>query len=208
MGYLEPVEQAVQRLMRRLAEGEINPRLYIQRGMASFQLGHVEAAIDDFDRAEPLNPALTPYFWQRGIAYYYAERFADGARQFEVDLSVNGSNVEETVWRYLCQAQLDGAVTARQALARVGGDSRPVMGWVYGLFSGTCSAEQVLDQYRDAGRRDLFYSRLYVGLYLEAERDRERSRDFITQPAEMQVLEDYMGWVAVVHRHLRGWGRG
>jgi len=175
--------------------------------MASFQLGHVEAAIDDFDRAEHLNPALTPYLWQRGIAYYYAERFAAGARQFEVDLSINGYDVEETVWRYLCQAQLLGAAAARQALAPVGDDSRSVMGWVYSLFSGTCSAEQVLDQYRDAGRRDLFYSRLYVGLYFEAERDRERSYYFITQAADMQVLEDYMGWVAVVHRHLRGWGR-
>jgi lipoprotein NlpI len=110
---------AIQRLTRSL---EINPhdtQLYIQRGMASFQLGDIAASIDDFDRAEQLNPALTPYLWQRGIAYYYAERYEDGARQFEADLAVNGHDVEETVWRYLCQAQVQGARAAREALLPV-----------------------------------------------------------------------------------------
>jgi hypothetical protein len=64
----------------------------------------------------------------------------------------------------------------------------------------------VLAQCRDAGRRDRFYSSLYVGLYFEAERDREHACHYITQAAGMQVIEDYMGWVAIVHQRLRGWG--
>jgi len=79
------------------------------------------------------------------------------------------------------------------------------MNRVYALFAGACSAEQVITQYRDAGRRDRFYSHLYVGLYFEAARDGERARHHIGQAAEMQILEDYMGWVARVHQHLRGW---
>ena len=202
---LTTVTSEVLRLTRSLAADPQNPQLYMQRGMASFQLGDIEAAIDDFDRAEDLNPALTPYLWQRGIAYYYAERFDDGVRQFEVDLSVNEHDVEETVWRYLCQAQVQGARAARDGLLPVRNDPRPVMGRVYQLFAGACDAQQLVSQYRDAGRRDRFYSHLYLGLYFEAKRHPERARHYITLAAEMQVMEDYMGWVAIVHQRLRGW---
>jgi hypothetical protein len=173
--------------------------------MAAFQLGSIVAAIDDFDRAEHLNPALTPYLWQRGIAYYYAERFAEGAKQFEADLTVNGRDVEETVWRYLCQAQEQGVYAARQSLFPVRHDPRPVMGWVYKLFAGACEAERVIAHTRDSGPRVRLYSHLYVGLYYEAEREPERACHYITQAAQMQVVEDYMGWVAMVHQRLRGW---
>jgi tetratricopeptide (TPR) repeat protein len=206
MRELTTVTSEVLRLTRSLAVDPHHPQLYIQRGMARFQLGDIAAAIDDFDRAEDLNPALTPYLWQRGIAYYYAERFGDGARQFEVDLSVNEHDVEETVWRYLCQAQAQGARAAREGLLPVRNDPRPVMSWVYQLFAGARDAEQLIAQYRDAGPRDRFYSHLYLGLYFEAERDLENARHYITEAADMQVVEDYMGWVAIVHQRLRGWG--
>src|SRR3990172_3438692 len=134
----------VHRLTRSLEADPHNAQLYIRRGMASFQLGDIAGSIDDFDRAEQLNPALTPYLWQRGIAYYYAERFEDGAQQFEADLSVNKHDVEETVWRYLCQAQFQGAPAARVALLPVRSDPRPVMGQVYELFAGACIAEQMV----------------------------------------------------------------
>src|SRR5919108_5438019 len=120
------VAHEVQRLTRLLETEAHNPQLYVRRGMAYFKLGKILAAIADFDRAEHLNPALTPYLWQRGIAYYYVERFADGAKQFEIDLTVNGHDVEETVWRYLCQAQMQGAPAARADLLSVKHDPRPV----------------------------------------------------------------------------------
>jgi tetratricopeptide (TPR) repeat protein len=202
---LSSVASEVQRLATALAENPLNAQLYIQRGMASFQLGDIGAAIEDFDRAEHLLPTLTPYLWQRGIAYYYAERFEDGARQFEVDLSVNGHDVEETVWRYLCQAQLHGVNAARSMLLPVRNDSRPVMNRVYDLFAGACSADEMIGQYRTAEQRNRFYSHLYVGLYFEAARYSARARHHIAEAVEMQILEDYMGWVAIVHQRLRGW---
>jgi tetratricopeptide (TPR) repeat protein len=173
--------------------------------MAYFKLGHIAEAIADFDRAEHLNPALTPYLWQRGLAYYYAERFADGARQFEVDLTVNQHDVEETVWRYLCQAQCQGTQAARASLFPLRNEARPVMAWVYKLFAGECDAAMVFAQHRDAGQREQFYCYLYIGLYYEAERDEPRARQYITQAAAMEFVDDYMGWVAMVHRRLRGW---
>lgn len=202
---ISPVTSEVQRLTRALEADPHNTQLYIKRGMASFQQGDIDASIDDFDRAERLNPALTPYLWQRGIAYYYAARFEDGAKQFETDLTVNGNDVEETVWRYLCQAQAHGADAARHALLPVWDDSRPVMSGVYQLFAGTVEPEGVIAQYGDAGRREHFYSALYVGLYYEAERDPEGARHYVSLAADMHVTEDYMGWVAIVHQRLRSW---
>ena len=205
MIHMAILESELQRLTRHLDTDPHRPTVYIQRGMTYFKLGHIAEAIADFDRAEHLNPALIPYLWQRGLAYYYAERFTDGANQFEVDLTVNKHDVEETVWRYLCQAQIQGTQVARASLLPVRHDARPVMAWVYKLFAGECDAEMVLAQYRDAGQREQFYSHLYVGLYYEAERDEPRARQHITQAAAMQVVDDYMGWVAMVHQHLRGW---
>jgi lipoprotein NlpI len=202
---VSPVTSEVRRLTRALEADPQNAQLHIKRGMASFQLVDIAASIDDFDQAERLDTALTPYLWQRGIAYYYAERFEDGAKQFETDLTVNGHDVEETVWRYLCQAQAQGADAARLALLPVRDDSRPMMSWVYQLFAGTCQPEVVITQYGDAGRHQRFYSAIYVGLYFEAERDPQRARQYICQAADMQVTEDYMGWVAIVHQRLRGW---
>src|SRR5688500_1735253 len=173
MDHFSTLASAVQHLTKSIEVDPKSPQLYIQRGMVSFQLGEIAASIDEFERAEHLHPALTPYLWQRGIAYYYAERFEDGARRFEADLAVNGHDVEETVWRYLCQAQLHGARTARDELLPVRDDARPVMGRVYQLFAGACEAEGVIARYRNAGRRERFYSSLYVGLCYEAERDRD-----------------------------------
>jgi tetratricopeptide (TPR) repeat protein len=207
MNHVALLESALQRLTRHLDTDLHQPKVYIERGMTYFKLGHIAEAIADFDRAEHLNPALTPYLWQRGLAYYYARRFADGAQQFEVDLTVNKHDVEETVWRYLCQAQLQSAQVAREGLLPVQNDSRPVMGWIYKLFAGGCHAETVLAQYRGAGQREQFYSHLYVGLYYEAERDEPRARQYITQAAAMQIVDDYMGWVAMVHQRLRGWNK-
>jgi tetratricopeptide (TPR) repeat protein len=81
------------------------PQAYVRRGMVNFKLAKIDESIADFDRAELLAPRLLPYLWQRGLSYYYAERFEEGAKQFEVDLTVNAQDVEETVWRYLYRSR-------------------------------------------------------------------------------------------------------
>lgn len=197
------LEADLERLTARLTAAAPSANAYVQRGMMQFKLGRIAASIADFDQAEQLNPALTPYLWQRGLSYYYAARFADGARQFEVDLQVNAQDVEETVWRYLCQAQLQDAQSAREALLAVRNDPRPVMATVYALFAGDCHPEALLTVASD--RRERFYGHLYAGLYYEAERDAAGARHHITEAAAMQVLDDYMGWLAIVHQSQRGW---
>src|SRR5262249_28245791 len=142
MHHVSVLESEVQHLTKRLEADPRHPEVYIRRGMTYFKLGDMTAAIGDFDHAERLKPALTPYLWQRGLAYYYAVRFADCMQQFTVDLTVNGHDVEETIWRYLCQAQLQGAGVARDGLLPVRHDPRPVMAWIYRLFAGECDTER------------------------------------------------------------------
>ena len=207
MDHAATLAHALQELTQRLAATPQHPTLYVQRGMVYFKLGDMAAAIGDFDDAEALDAALTPHLWQRGLAYYYAGRFADGVKQFTIDLTVNAHDVEETIWRYLCQAQVHGAHAARADLYPVREDSRAVMQWIYQLFAGECDAATVLAQYHNGNRRDRMYSHLYVGLYHEAHRDTALARQHIGQAAELQFVADYMGWVAIIHRQLRGWDK-
>lgn len=181
------------------------PQAYIRRGMAHFKLANIEESIQDFDRAEQLDPRLSPYLWQRGLSYYYAERFKEGAKQFEVDLTVNAQDVEETVWRYLCIARLKGVTEARNSLLVVRNDPRLVMRSVYELFAGNCTINDVLAAGHKEGKRGNFYSHLYIGLYCEAESDNERACQYILKAAKEYPLNDYMWHLACVHKALRRW---
>lgn len=187
-----------------------NPQIYVRRGMTHFKLGQIAASIQDFDRAEQLDPQLTPYLWQRGLSYYYADRFAEGVQQFETDLTVNGQDVEETVWRYLCMAQLQDAVTARKGLLPVRNDPRPIMRSVYDLFAGTLTPAELVEIGLQTGSQGKFYGSLYAGLYYEANRDAEQAKLWIEQAVQVfqtqYRTEDYMGYLAIVHQQIRRWG--
>ncbi|BAY40145.1 hypothetical protein NIES2111_45280 [Nostoc sp. NIES-2111] len=182
-----------------------NPNAYIRRGMVKFQLAKIDESIDDFDTAEKLDSRLKPYLWQRGLSYYYADRFAEGAKQFEIDLTVNSQDVEETVWRYLCMARVVGVTEARQQLLTVKNDPRRVMRSVYDLFAGNCTADDVLNVGQAEGVKGLFYSHLYLGLYYEVENNGDLAQTYIVKAADKYKLDDYMWYLAQVHKKLRGW---
>lgn len=182
-----------------------NPNAYIRRGMVKFQLAKIDESIDDFDTAEKLDSRLKPYLWQRGLSYYYADRFDEGAQQFEIDLTVNSQDVEETVWRYLCMARLVGVTEARHQLLTVKNDPRRIMRSIYDLFAGNCTADDVLNVGQAEGVKGLFYSYLYLGLYYEAENNGDLAQEYIVKAADKYKLDDYMWYLAQVHKKLRGW---
>ncbi|MGE5656711.1 MAG: tetratricopeptide repeat protein [Actinomycetota bacterium] len=182
-----------------------NCQAYIRRGMTYFKLAKIAEAIADFDTAEQLDPRLTPYLWQRGLAYYYAGRFSEGAKQFELDLTVNGQDVEETVWRYLCIAQQFGVTEAQTSLLPVRNDSRLVMRQIYELYAGNCSVEDAIAAGQKEGKRGNFYSHLYLGLFYEAAGETAQSQAYIVKALEDYAIEDYMCSLARVHQTVRGW---
>ncbi|MBD2693761.1 tetratricopeptide repeat protein [Anabaena catenula] len=199
------LENQLQRWNEIIRNQPNNPNAYIQRGMFYFKLAKIEESIQDFDTAEKLDSQITPYLWQRGLSYYYAQRFAEGAKQFEIDLTVNSQDVEETVWRYLCIARLSGVTEARNSLLPVKNDSRQIMRSVYDLFAGNCTTDDVLNVGELQGVKGNFYSHLYLGLYYEAENNVELAQEYIVKAADNYKIDDYMWYLAVVHKNLRKW---
>ena len=180
-----------------------DPNAYVRRGMAQFKSANITESIQDFDKAEQLDPRIQPYLWQRGLSYYYAQRFEEGAQQFEIDLTVNAQDVEETVWRYLCIAQSKNSSEARKTLLPVRNDRREIMRWIYDLFAGKATPEVVLAMAR--GSREEFYAHLYVGLYYESSRSIELAKTHIIKATSDYELDDYMWHLARIHQQLRGW---
>lgn len=92
--------------------------LYQRRGVEQFKLGRFKESIVDFDKFIELEPGQERSHWQRGISYYYAGRFADGARQFAAYQTFDDNDVENAVWRFLCMARDVGVPKARASLLR------------------------------------------------------------------------------------------
>jgi len=162
-----------------------------------------------FDQLVEVVPAAEPDLWQRGLAFYYAERFEDGRRQFELHKTVNPNDVENPAWHFLCVAKLEGVPAARGRLLPVGEDPRVPMREILDLYAGRCEPAAVVAAAEkgepEARRNQLCYAHLYLGLFHEAAGDVEKARDHITQAAGAFRMDHYMGNVAVMHARLRGW---
>ena len=191
---------------------ERNPELataYYVRGRASFQAGRVKAAVSDFDRYTKLEPRQAPRQWERGIALFYAERFREGARQFEDYQTFDGNDVENSVWRFLCLVPVVGLQQARATMLPIENDRRVPMMQIYKMYRGEMTPEQVLEAVEQgepspemrSGR--LFYARLYLGLYYEALGDKPKARKYILLAADEHrndaKINHYMWSVADVH---------
>jgi len=198
-------EKAVAAYSRALELDPSRTGIYQWRGSEQFKLGHIQESIHDFDAFLKDRPDQAPHHWQRGISYYYAGQYKEGRAQFELHQKVNAHDVENAVWHFLCVAAVEGSDKAREALIPITGDSRVPMAEVYALFAGQGAAEEVLSAVEkgevsaERRRQHLFYARLYLGLYYEATKDKEKCREHILKAAELSDAGNYMGAVARVH---------
>ena len=171
-----------------------------QRAVADFERGQIDAAADGFDQVAELLPQQAPHLWQRGIALYYAERYADCIEQFESHRTVNPNDVENAVWHFLCVASAESPAAAEAALLPVGPDSRLPMREVYQMFSGDLAPAEVMTAAGDSlsGR---FYAHLYLGLYFEALGRADEALEQIEMAADDRYARagGYMHMVASVH---------
>ena len=162
-----------------------------------------------FDQLVSAVPGAEPDLWQRGLALYYAERFQDGRKQFELHRTVNPNDVENPAWHFLCVAKLEGTEVARRNLLPVGKDPRVPMEEILEFYAGRGEPAAVLAAAEqgagEARRNQLCYAHLYLGLYHEAAGDVEKARQHITQAAGPFRMDHFMGRVAVMHAKLRGW---
>ena len=186
-----------------------SPNALEQSGSEHFRAGRFTESVAAFDEEIRLDPRRAPWHWKRGISLYYAGRYADGAKQFEGYQTVDDNDVENAVWRFLCQVR-DPAVGLEQARKRIlpiKNDGRVPMMQIYSLYRGdakpedvvaACTADKPSDAVRDAR---LFYARLYLGLYYEAlGKDDDAYRELLE--AKRLRIAHYMWDVAVVHTDL------
>jgi lipoprotein NlpI len=184
-----------------------------RRGDQRFFQGDISGAIADFDAFLAIYPDQDPYHWQRGLAYYYAEQYDLGKAQFERHQTVNGQDVENAVWHFLCAVRAPGGSVeqARQDLIPIERDSRIPMREVHALFAGTGTVEAVLAAASPSAnelsleeRDHLCYAHLYIGLYHEALGETEQCAHHIRLAAYDYAMDHYMGKIAQVHAKLRG----
>lgn len=185
----------------------LDSRALDRRGDEHLKAGRFAEAVADFDAAIALEPRLEPYHWRRGIAHYYAKMYEAGAAQFELHRSVNGNDVENAAWHFLCVAPWKGADAAREGMLPVEPDSRVPMMVVYEMFAGRKTPDDVLAAAAAASdtrqaESALFYGHLYVGLYHEALGDAELAEKHIRIAATEHTSPHYMGDVARIHATL------
>lgn len=185
-------------------------RLYNARGASRFQNGDVAGSIQDFDEAIRRQPKLERSHWQRGISYYYTGEYNLGAKQFEMYQTYDAADVENVVWRFLCQAQAGGRTPAAIAKARAdmlplgAMDRRVPMMEIDSLFRGKGTIDAVFAAARaDAPapqtlHQRLFYAHLYVGLYHEVTNEPTAAREHLLAADKLRI-EHYMWDVAHVH---------
>lgn len=167
------------------------------RGELNFKAGHFKESVADFDRVIELVPRQAPHHWQRGISLYYAKRFADGRKQFELHQTVNPNDVENAAWHFLCAVRGRGVTNARASMLPVGRDGRVPMAEIEELYRGTGSVERILAASRSGDA--LFYAHLYLGLYFDVFGDATKAREHIAKAAGEFSSGHYMGDVARVH---------
>lgn len=187
-------------------EAQLSPRERDRRGDEHLLAGRFAEAMADFDAYLEAEPEADPYHWRRGIACYYAERYEEGAAQFERHRLVNPADVENAAWHYLCRARLSGVESAREGLLPVGFDARAPLMRVYELYAGRSTPEEVLaeaeaqpEQRRASAR---FYAHLYLGLFHEVGGEAERARHHLELAATTYASPGYMGDVARMHAAL------
>jgi lipoprotein NlpI len=181
-----------------------NARLHNTRGSMRFEAGDIKGSLADYDRAIKLAPALNQRHWQRGIVCYYADKFAEGAKQFAAYQTFDDNDVENVVWRFACMARDEGVEKARKKMLKVRLDRRIPMMKIYAMFRGEVKPEDVMKAAETDGASperlnyQRFYANYYVGLYLESIGKPDLARRHLLA-APKYKNDHYMWHVARVH---------
>lgn len=185
------------------------PDALFQEGVSAFFAAKPKESVAAFDKLIALAPEAKPQLWQRGLSLYYAGDFQAGREQFEVHQTVNGNDVENAAWHFLCIAKSEGVEAARKVFIPIEGDTRIPMKEVHALFAGKGSEEAVLKAAEEGEgerlRNHRCYAHLYLGLYFEALGDDAKAKQHMLKAAKDFSMDHYMGRVAQVHVKLRGW---
>eukprot|EP00268_Persea_americana_P049273 TRINITY_DN5272_c0_g1_i14.p1 TRINITY_DN5272_c0_g1~~TRINITY_DN5272_c0_g1_i14.p1 ORF type:complete len:269 (+),score=43.31 TRINITY_DN5272_c0_g1_i14:134-940(+) len=180
----------------------------VRRGMQLFRQGDVHGSLVEFDKAIELDPRQKAYLWQRGLTLYYLDRFEEGAEQFRLDIAVNPNDIEESIWCFLCEAQLYGVDEARKRFLEVGRDPRPVMHEAYNMFKDGGDPSKFVSEFLNGQQHEYFYASLYAGLYYESQNNPDAAKFHLVAACQSPYglsSGDYMASLATVHCLCRNW---
>ncbi|ERN03338.1 uncharacterized protein LOC18431475 isoform X1 [Amborella trichopoda] len=180
----------------------------IRQGMQLFRQGDVQGSLDAFDKAIELDPRQKAYLWQRGLSLYYLSRFEEGAKQFRLDVAKNPNDTEESIWCFLCEAQLCGPDEARRCFLEVARDPRPVMREAYTMFKDGGDPDKLVSTFLYGKENEYFYAALYAGLYYESQNDSKSAKNLILAASQSPYAlrsDDYMASLSKVHCNYRDW---
>lgn len=172
----------------------------IRRGMLLFRQGDVPGSLVEFDKAIELDPRQKAYLWQRGLSLYYLDRLEEGAEQFRLDVAQNPNDTEESIWCFLCEAQLYGVNEARKRFLEVGEDPRPVMREAYNMFKMVANLKSLLLHFRMDGRMRFSMLLYMLGFILNL-------RTKLMQPSFMYLLHANLlmdRGLRIIWSHLQG----
>lgn len=180
------------------------PQALLDRAVTEFEQGHFAASAKTFDELVAVMPGREADLWQRGIALYYAGRYADCRRQFELHRTVNPDDVENAAWHFLCVAREQNAAAARAALLPVGPDPRSPMREIYQMFAGRMQPQDMIKAAGESASAK-FYAELYAALHYEALGQTALALQHIKAAAADQYAGTggYMHMVARVHLRAR-----
>ncbi|MEM9940155.1 MAG: hypothetical protein AAF939_01115 [Planctomycetota bacterium] len=192
-----------------------NLRFQFFYGSVAFAAGEVKQSAAAFDQVVQLDPTIEPSLWQRGLAYYYADRFKDGVAQFETHQTVNTQDVENAVWHLLCASKISDLQQARKQLIPISEDGRVPMTEIYEMFAGRKTPADVHEAAKqtsvyvkpDSERHRLqrYYAHLYIGLYQEMMGESELAKASLEKAVLVNPLpkDNFMGAVAQTHLTVR-----
>lgn len=187
------------------------PEVHDRMGDALLKLGRFQESIAAFDKYLESRPKFAPDHWRRGIALYYAGRFDDGRKQFDIHRTVNPEDVENSAWHYLCNARATSPKKAREDLIPVTKDARVPMKEVLELFAGKLKPADVIaavEATKLSGEKlkeARFYAHLYVALFYESEGDAKKALEHLTIAVEQYKIGHYMWDVGNAHlKMLKG----
>lgn len=182
-------------------------------GAAEFMRGDMKAALEAWDHQVKVHKASYAPHWQRGIALYYAGRYKEGREQFEAYQAVDGNDVENSVWKLMCEAREEGRGLAkgRKGMLPIGLDRRVPMMEVLDLFAGKSTIEKVKAQTAQApknqGEKPKFYEALYLGLFEDLQGHADAATGHFKRAMELEPASVYMREVGRVHHDLAKAGK-
>ena len=187
--------------------------LILSDGEQSLLKGDLERSRWALDTLAALDPSRAPKLWQRGLCYYYSGQYEDGMRQFEADMSINGGDVEEVLWHFICKCGKYGfqkAFSDGFLLLIATGQSPPPMDKVLLMYKGQATPTDVIElatgdgnsivlSYNDSNA--LAYAHFYIGIYHQLLGNHDKAGYHFKEACQYNIV-DYMGQIMEFHYKL------